>query len=279
MTAFANFDADAIDWQIRTVNHRFLDLSFHLPDALRNIEPGLRERAKQSLRRGKLDAVLRLRSANAEATLDLDRPKLLELLAIVEQVRRDAPATAPADPIGLLRWPGVVVQPAAAAQSLRESAQAGFEQALRALVQQRRREGAKLEAILLEQLDGARATAQALRALAANGAHDLRERLRRRVEALATEQHAERLEMEVALLAQKADATEELDRLAVHLQACLECINAPGPHGRRLDFLLQELLREANTLAAKAIGAESATRVVDLKVAIEQMREQAQNVE
>lgn len=279
MTAFATFESAELSWQLRSVNHRFLELGFHLPDALRGIEPALRHLARDVLRRGKVDATLRLAKAETAPSLNLDRDNLRHLLATVEQLRRDVPEIGHPDPLDLLRWPGVVKQRRASAASLAEAAQAGFEAALKRLVDARLEEGGKLQGILTAMLDQAQAIVGELASLTATLAPTLRGRLLERVTTLTTHVNPERLEQEVALLAQRADAKEELDRLNLHCQSCSDCLTATGPQGRRLDFLMQELQREANTLAAKAASDAAARRTVDLKVVVEQMREQVQNVE
>ena len=279
MSAFATFESAELSWQLRSVNHRFLELGFHLPDALRGIEPVLRHLARAVLRRGKVDATLRLAQAETLPSLNIDRDKLRHLLAAIEQLRRDAPEIGHPDPLDLLRWPGVTGNRTAAAAALAEAAQTGFEAALKRLVDSRLEEGGRLEGILEAMLDQTQAIVAELAALTATLAPTLRDRLLERVATLTNRANPERLEQEVAFLAQRADAKEELDRLALHCQSCRDCLTATGAQGRRLDFLMQELQREANTLAAKAASNDAARRAVDLKVVVEQMREQVQNIE
>ena len=280
MTAFATFDSDQFGWQLRSVNHRVLDVTVHLPAPLRSIEPAVRSRARAALGRGKVDATLRLRQ-QTETTpgLAIDHAHLMHLLAAVEQLRRDAPEVGPLDPLDLLRWPGVTLQQREAAAPLAEAALSGFDMALARLVDIRAEEGASLGAILADQLARAEAIAAELANAANAWAPTLRESLEARIAELTERLDPARLAQEVALLAARADITEELDRIAIHCQSCRDCLAATGPQGRRLDFLMQELQREASTLAAKAGSADAARRAVDLKVLIEQMREQAQNVE
>ena len=280
MTAFATFDSDQFGWQLRSVNHRVLDVTIHLPEPLRTIEPAVRSRARAALGRGKVDATLRLRQ-QAETTpgVAIDHAHLMRLLAAVEQLRRDAPEVGPLDPLDLLRWPGVVPQHRDATAPLAEAALSGFDMALARLVDIRAEEGASLGAILADQLTRAEAIAAELADSASAWAPTLRANLEARMAKLTERLDPARLAQEVALLAARADITEELDRIAIHCQSCRDCLAAQGPQGRRLDFLMQELQREASTLAAKAGSADAARRAVDLKVLIEQMREQAQNVE
>ena len=284
MTAFAKLESPSLTWEIRAVNNRYLELDFRLPPELRELEPALRTHLRDTVARGKVDVRLRLTKSAAQAMPEIDRENLLALFGVLQQVRDAAPATsgmAQPDPLEVLRWPGVVAPEAETAdQALRAEARTGFERTVERLVEHRRVEGGKLELVLGEKLDSLESMVGDIRTLAAAFAPMLRDRLLGRLRDLeAAHVDSGRLGQEVALLAQKADIAEELDRLDIHAQACRDCLRAGGPQGRRLDFLMQELSREANTLAAKAITAECARRSVDLKVVIDQMREQVQNVE
>ena len=281
MTAFAKFESTSLTWEIRSVNNRYLEVDFRLSAGLREIEPALRTRLRDALARGKVDVRLWLKKTATPAMPEINREHLLALLGVLEQVRNAAPGIGLPDPLEVLRWPGVVGPEAQAAdEALKTEARTGFEQAVQRLVEQRGIEGKKLDALLREKLVALESMVADIRALALSFAPMVRDRLRGRLRDLkATHVDPGRLEQEVALLAQKADIAEELDRLDIHAQACRDCLVAGGPQGRRLDFLMQELSREANTLTAKAITAECARRAVDLKVVIDQMREQVQNVE
>ena len=281
MTAFAKFESTSLTWEIRSVNNRYLEVDFRLSAGLREIEPALRTRLRDALARGKVDVRLWLEKTATPAMPEINREHLLALLGVLEQVRNAAPGIGLPDPLEVLRWPGVVGPEAQATdEALKTEARTGFEQAVQRLVEQRGIEGKKLDALLREKLVALESMVADIRALALAFAPMVRDRLRGRLRDLkATHVDPGRLEQEVALLAQKADIAEELDRLDIHAQACRDCLVAGGPQGRRLDFLMQELSREANTLTAKAITAECARRAVDLKVVIDQMREQVQNVE
>jgi uncharacterized protein (TIGR00255 family) len=283
MTAFARDErtspAGVIAWEIRSVNHRYLEVSFRLPDALRDLEGDLRERARARLKRGKVDCTARLATAAAPVQLEINRPALLNLLALLEQLRRDAPEAANPNPFDLLRWPGVLAEPQADAVLLKDTATAGFDAALATLESQRAREGDAIRVLISERLGEIGAIVAALHGQTQDLALQQRERLAARVKELAVELDRDRLEQEVALLAQRADVSEELDRLRIHVASVTADLTSAGPHGRRLDFLMQELNREANTLASKAVQTETARRAVDLKVMIEQIREQVQNIE
>ena len=276
MTAFGRAGDDRLEWQLKAVNHRYLEVGFRLPEPLRPLEPQLRERVRARLRRGKVDAVLRLAEP---AALQLDDEALAGLLRTVAAVRQRVGDTT-VDVLQLLQWPGVAREDPTHVATLAACAEAKFDAALDALVEQRQREGASLAVLLRDRLSSIEACVAQARCLAAGNAEIQLERLRARLAALQTAPPAEgRLEQELALLAQKADVAEELDRLDVHVAAAADSLGGSEPCGRRLDFLLQELGREANTLAAKAVVPAAASLAVDLKVAIEQMREQVQNVE
>ena len=281
MTAFAKFESASLTWEIRSVNNRYLEVDFRLPAGLREIEPALRERLREVLGRGKVDARLWLEKTAAQATPEIDRAHLLALLGVLEQVRDAAPGIGQPDPLEVLRWPGVIgPETEAVDDALKTEARTGFEHVLQRLIEHRGIEGRKLDALLREKLVALESMVADIRTLALSFAPMVRDRLQDRLRDLeATRVDSGRLEQEVALLAQKADIAEELDRLGIHAQACRDCLSSGGPQGRHLDFLMQELSREANTLTAKAITAECARRAVDMKVVIDQMREQVQNVE
>ena len=276
MTAFGCAGDDRMDWQIRAVNHRYLELGFRLPDVLKSIEPKLRAKAAARLRRGKVEATLRLAQP---AVPRLDAAALDRLLATVAAIReRSAGATV--DALELLRWPGVAREDPAETAALAAAAESRFEAALAALVGQREREGAGLAALLRGSLGRLEMLAREARRLAAGGAEGMLARLEDRVAALTSAAVAdERLEQELALLAQRGDVTEEIDRIEIHLAAIAASLDDSEPCGRRLNFLAQELGREASTLAAKSNLPAAASLAVDMRVAIEQLREQAQNVE
>ena len=284
MTAFARCQETAagceIGWELRAVNHRFLDVQFRLPDELRALEYPLREAAARQFQRGKVMCVLAINQVSSSEALELNRPLLLQLLATLERVRRDAPEAHTSNPMDLLRWPGMLQQAATSPDGpVAEAIKALFKTALDALVQARRSEGEALRDAIAKRLDEIDRIVAECRQLTTGVAEDLRVRLQARLAELEADVPADRLAQEVALLAQKADVAEELDRLAIHLHEARSRLNGPGPHGRRLDFLAQELMREANTLAAKSVQPNAARVAVDLKVAIDQIREQVQNLE
>ncbi|MEM9620531.1 MAG: YicC/YloC family endoribonuclease [Pseudomonadota bacterium] len=283
MTAFARATFDAhgcqLIWELKSVNHRYLETSFRVPDALRVIEHPLRELARKHLKRGKLDCTLKVEKVGGQGGISINREVLLQLLAAIEQVRRDAPEISSISPIDLLRWPGVLDDTPTEDQAIVRSAKDLFEQALTDLIESRRREGAALFNTIASRLDDIDALTGQLKPLAAELPRQQKQKLQQKLNELTVSVDSDRLEQEVALLAQKADVAEELDRLTIHVEEARSHINGHGPHGRRLDFLTQELNREANTLGAKSVVPETSQRAVDLKVLIEQIREQVQNIE
>ncbi len=283
MTAFARTQGDHarfhLVWELRSVNHRYLETQFRLPDAFRNLEQKLRDTARAHLKRGKLDATLRYDRAVREGAFEINRPLLLQLLASLEQIRRDAPDIGVVSPLDLMRWPGVLQDASAEDEAMLVRATELFEQALIELLQNRTREGNALRTVIADRLDAIDRHIAALRGLAQTASRDHLERLRNRVAELAVEVDHQRLEQEIALLAQKGDVAEELDRLAIHVEEFRGALKTNGPQGRRLDFLTQEMNRETNTLGSKSAQPKVSLRIVDLKVIIEQIREQVQNIE
>ncbi|MEQ8913324.1 MAG: YicC/YloC family endoribonuclease [Pseudomonadales bacterium] len=284
MTAFARaqqeVDGLVLTWELKSVNHRYLETQFRMPDALRGLEHGLRDLVRTHLKRGKVDCVLRADSGGEAGRPELNRPLLLQLLAILEQVRRDAPEIGAPNAVELLRWPGLLgSEPALDAEALTEPVEDLFEQALADLLAHRAREGAQLQEAIEGRLTDIDRLVDEVKRHTTSVTHQLMQRLRHRLEELRVTVEPDRLDQEVALLAQRADVAEELDRLSIHVEEVRTSLRGAGPHGRRLDFLTQELNREANTLGSKSVLAQTSQRAVDLKVVIEQIREQVQNLE
>ena len=283
MTAFARNARDIhnrhLVWEPKSVNHRYLETQFRLPDSMRSLEHNLREIARRHLKRGKLDCTLRIdRLANTDG-ITLNREILVQIMAAIEQVRRDAPEIGGVSPMELIRWPGVLDDTPADDEAVVDACGELFEEALTDLIDARSREGEKLRITIDERLSQISDIVQALKPLTANLAAQQKAKLEQRIAELEVTLDPGRLEQEVALLAQRVDVAEELDRLSIHVEEARGHLLGKGPHGRRLDFLTQELNREANTLGAKSVIPETSQRAVDLKVIIEQIREQVQNVE
>ncbi len=284
MTAFGRAGCALAEWEIKSVNHRFLDLTIRLPEALRSIETPLRQLTQKHVQRGKVDAALRIPGGQGPAQR-LNAAALRRVLDAVADIREhaaDAPLGA-IDPLDLMRQPGVFEEDGQDLARLKDAALATYADAMDDLVAQRRSEGAAIATLLRERLQQADALADEAGATAERHATVVKARLERRLAELAGDAAkplpAERLAQEVALLAQKADVAEELDRLRMHVAEARRSLDSDAPCGRRLEFITQELNREANTLAAKALLPETARHAVALKVVVEQLREQAQNVE
>ena len=284
MTGFAAVAAElpgvtlAVD--LRSVNHRFLDLTVKLPDELRAIEPALRERLGAALKRGKVECRVAMnRAAVGASALAVDTGRVAQLAQAAAAVAREVPGAAPLSVHEILRWPGVMadasVPPAALAQQVTDLVAT----ALRDLDAARSREGAKIAAMLDAACDGI--TAQVARVTpripAIHAAFN--ERLATRLREAGLDPNEDRLKQELAIFATKIDVAEELQRLTGHVTEVRRVLRAGGSAGKRLDFLAQELHREANTLGSKSVDVEVSQVSLELKVLIEQMREQVQNVE
>jgi uncharacterized protein (TIGR00255 family) len=284
MTGFARREQDGpmgqLVCELRSVNHRFLEAGFRLPEELRGLETELRQRLGAALKRGKVDCTMHLRPAAAGGrALQLDAAALARVLEAVRDVAQQLPAQRSVDVMEVLRWPGVVRDDPIDADSLFEAARQLFDTTVAELAAARAREGERL-AELIEQRCAALADIVAqLRAKAPELQARVRARLADKLADLATQVDPERFEQEVVLVLQRLDVAEELDRLAGHVDETRRVMRAGEPAGRRLDFLMQELNREANTLSSKSQELDTTRLAVDMKVLIEQMREQVQNVE
>ncbi|MDD0842387.1 YicC/YloC family endoribonuclease [Pseudomonas sp. Gutcm_11s] len=283
MTAFARVEgAEAngtLSWELRSVNHRYLEPHLRLPEAFRDLEGAVREALRQGLSRGKVECTLRFAEENAGKSLQVDENRARQLVAAAEQVAALIQQPAPLNPLEVLAWPGVLVADAADPQALNAAALKLFEQALGELKNGRAREGAELAKLLNERLDNILEEVAALRVLIPEMLANQRQKIETRFAEMKAELDPQRLEQELVLLAQKSDVAEELDRLSTHVTEVRRVLKAGGAAGRRLDFLMQELNREANTLGSKAFDPRSTQSAVTLKVLIEQMREQVQNIE
>jgi len=284
MTGFASgetsTDAGTLLWELRSVNHRYLESSFRLPDGFRVLEAQLREQVAAQLQRGKLDATLQFRPAEQAASqLRVNSALATSIIAAAEKLNTEVEHPAPVAALDVLRWPGVVLEDKLDVRSLFEPAGALLEECLAALVANRAREGARMQAVLEDRLTRISALATEVRAAGPELLDNMRSKLRERATALAVRLEPERLEQELVLLAQKMDVAEELDRLDAHVAETRAAFDMPGAVGRRLDFLMQEFNREANTLGSKSTDPVTSKAAVELKVLIEQLREQVQNVE
>jgi len=284
MTGFAAVAADlpgvSLSVELRSVNHRYLDLQVRLPDELRGLESSLRERIGAELRRGKVECRISLnRTAPGAATLAVDAARVEQLAKAAADVERHAPGAAPLSVAEILRWPGVLAEPTVPPEELATQVRELVGKALADLADSRAREGAKLAQALEErcaaiEVQVARVTP---RIPALHSAYV--EKLGARLREAGLDPDQDRLKQELALFATKIDVAEEVQRLATHVVEVRRVLAAGGSAGKRLDFLMQELHREANTLGSKSVDAELSHASLELKVLIEQMREQVQNLE
>ncbi|MFQ7900204.1 YicC/YloC family endoribonuclease [Stutzerimonas degradans] len=283
MTAFARSELagphGTLSWEIRSVNHRYLEPHLRLPETFRDLEGAVREALRKGLSRGKVECTLRFAEDAGRGELQLDRERASQLIAAAESVAALIRQPAPIDPLQVLGWPGVLVGDAIDPQALNQSALQLFHDALAQLREGRQREGEELARLLDDRLDGMLVEVATLREQVPQMLAAQRQKVLDRCAEMQVELDPQRLEQEMVLLAQKSDVAEELDRLATHVGEVRRVLKAGGAAGRRLDFLMQELNREANTLGSKAFDPRSTQAAVNLKVLIEQMREQVQNIE
>jgi uncharacterized protein (TIGR00255 family) len=269
-----------IQWEIRSVNHRYLDVQLRLPEGFRIFEPEFRQLIGASLRRGKVDASLSFSKTpgqNLETRLnEATSRKIIEHLETLSQNMKNP---APVSPEAVLRWPGVLEEEAIDPQEVFPAAKESLESAITVLAESRAREGAKIQAMLEQRCVDIESAIVLIRNRLPDVLAEIRARLEQRVESLEAKIDNDRLEQEILILAQKLDVSEELDRLSAHVGEIRTTFASAEPVGRRLDFLMQELNREANTLGSKSADTMTTQQTVDLKVLIEQMREQVQNVE
>ncbi len=284
MTSFARREAQGewggVQLELRSVNHRYLELNLRLPEELRLLEPKIRERLNQRLGRGKVDCSVRFQAATAQsAELAINEELVKQLAHASREVDAILYNAAPVNSLEVLQWPGVLQAPALDEERLRSETLALLDQAIDEMTEDRGREGEKLKAIILQRCDAAEVVVQGVRERLPEVLSAVRARLSERLAELRAEVNEERLEQELVITAQKLDVDEEMDRLQTHLDEVRNVLQSDKPVGRRLDFLMQELNREANTLGSKSADTETTRASVELKVLIEQMREQVQNIE
>jgi uncharacterized protein (TIGR00255 family) len=284
MTGFATAESSAasfrIVWELRSVNHRFLELAVRVPEELRSIEGECRDLVAAALKRGKVDCTLKIIAADgAPARTTLASDAVEALRGLQEQALTEFPGAQPLSVSEVLRWPGVLQEPQHELATLGQPAKRCLESAIDALQRARHREGMRIGALLEQRVLAIDGLLAGVKPLLDDTQRRHLDKLRDRLARLAIDVQPERLDQEIALLAQRLDVTEEVDRLGGHISEIRAILLRDEPIGRRLDFLIQELNREANTLASK-VQDEALTRAaVDLKVLIEQMREQVQNLE
>jgi len=284
MTAFARRERSTpwgnLAWELRSVNHRYLEIALRLPEELRGLEPKLRERIAENVTRGRVDVTLHWKpAAGDDDTLELDAKQITRLMQAVKSLDRFGLAIAQPNAFELLRWPGVIRAPDLDVEGLNREALTLLGDALEELRATRVREGARLKQFMLERLQALEGHVHAVHAVLPEVVRAFRERLAARLAELVANLDPARIEQEIALFANRSDVAEELERLSAHAQEARRVLEGGGQVGRRLDFLMQEFNREANTLGSKSADLRVTNAAVELKVLIEQMREQVQNIE
>jgi uncharacterized protein (TIGR00255 family) len=283
MTAFArntiDFPWGSVTCELRSVNHRFLETSFRLPETLREIEMPLREIARKKLTRGKVDCSVQMAFNNSDAAINADLNLAKRYIDIAEQIADQIDQPAPISPLDIMRWPGILKDQHIEPESLHKAAIETFSATVDQLLQGRHREGDKLADIIEQRLVGIESQVKIVRANLPDILAHQRTRLEEKMVDMKTQLDEGRLEQEMVIIANRSDVDEELDRLEVHIAEIRRVLQSSDSIGRRLDFLMQELNREANTLGSKSIAGATTQASVELKVLIEQMREQIQNLE
>jgi uncharacterized protein (TIGR00255 family) len=283
MTAYARITEDnswgSITCELRSVNHRFLDVGFRMPDILRESETNLREMARKKLTRGKVDCSLQIafNHSNAGSTLDLDVAQAhIEIAQVIANKLSDA---APISAVDIMKLPGVIKDASIDPKEVNTACQLAFDIALDQMLEGREREGIKLAAMVEQRLVGIESQIVIVRENLPEILNQQKVRLSEKLGELKEQMDEQRLEQEMVIIANRADVDEELDRLEAHISEIRLALKSTESIGRRLDFLMQELNREANTLGSKSISNITTQVSVELKVLIEQMREQIQNIE
>jgi len=284
MTGFARREQSGpwgtLTWELRAVNHRYLEVGCRLPEELRSAEGEFRQAIGTALRRGKVDCTLNYRASSAaQGAIEIDQALVTQLVTRANEIAAMAGKAVAINPLDVLRWPGVVQDQGSDLTPLLTAAQSSLAEALKLLAESRAREGDRIRELLLQRCAALLVLVDAVIVRLPEVRTRIRTRLLEKLAQLDAEPNQERLEQELVVLAQKMDVDEELDRLKSHVTEIRKALDGSEPAGRRLDFLMQELNREANTLSSKSQDAETTRAAVDMKVLIEQMREQVQNVE
>ncbi len=285
MTAFGrteeNISSGHVIWEMRSVNHRYLEINLRLPEDFRQLEGKVRQIIGEKLKRGKVDCMLRFELNNADhSEFNINHELANKIVHACSEITKSSGSEFnPLNPIDVLRWPGVVESEAIDKDSIGEEILTLLDSTIDKAVESRQSEGAKLKTMIQERCDKASVIVKDIKQQSASMLQQLKEKLLSRVQELCEEADNDRLEQELAFLAQKYDVEEELDRLEAHISEVQKIMTKSGPVGRKLDFLMQEMNREANTLGSKATDISYTNASVELKVLIEQMREQIQNIE
>lgn len=267
-------------WEVRSVNHRYLDVIIKLPEELRGIENTVRKQLTESIKRGKVECNLRYHPAkNISTEVNINEANAEAVLKACQAISKRLHQPSEINVLEVLKWPGVLAEPETDIQSLIESAKILFNLAIKDLCESRQSEGQRLQEMIEKRSDAIKEIVSSERSRRPKIIKQVREKLLKKIEELCDSHDNDRLEQELVYIAQKMDVDEELDRLDSHFVEIEKILKRNEPVGRRLDFILQELNREANTLGSKSTDIETTRASVELKVLIEQMREQVQNIE
>ena len=281
MTAFARLEDSGewghAVWEIRTLNHRYLDISVRLPEELRALESKVRERISARFKRGKVECNLRYDADLIADSFYIDSMLIEKVIQASRSLPLENPA--PINPIDILRWPGVIDKNTPDLEHIHKLIMILLDKALQGVLDNRRLEGEKISRMIKERCELSLQQVQRIRDKIPAIIAAVSGRYMARIEELGMELDSSRVEQEIALLSQKLDVAEELDRLETHNHAVKRALAQDEPVGRRLDFLMQEMNREANTLGSKSVHIDTSNASIELKVLIEQMREQIQNIE
>jgi uncharacterized protein (TIGR00255 family) len=283
MTAFSRYaleaDTGRYTWEIRSVNHRYAEVYIRMPEDFRALESDLRAKLVKQLNRGKIDCNLRVESGSDGGDLVVNETVARSVVDALGQLGKLCGDGNAHDPMEILKWPGVLESRRSDTEQMAQEVCRAFDVALEHLIDTRQREGAKLKDMVAERCDGIAGQIAGLRARIPEIIALTHDRYTQRLQEYVQDLDKVRVEQECALLMQKLDVAEELDRLEAHLDEVRRVLAKGSPAGRRLDFLMQELNREANTIGSKSAHIDSSSASVELKVLIEQMREQIQNIE
>ena len=283
MTAFAANEIElnnlVLTCELRSVNHRYLDVTLKMPDRLRHAETDIRSTIATKISRGKIECSVNLKKRGGRQHFDVDPEAVAALIAATEQIEQQMPAALSFSALDILAFPGVQQEPELDKAELSQALGGLVMATVSQLTESREREGKQLKALIEERCVKLKSHVAAAKDRLPTVLANLRKKLTDRIAELAVQPDFDRLEQELVYLAQKLDIDEELDRLATHIDEVLRVMGQPEPVGRRLDFLMQELNREANTLGSKSSDKELTQIAIELKVLIEQIREQVQNIE
>lgn len=267
-------------WELRSVNHRYLELIIRLPDSIRELETAIREHIRNNIDRGKVECFLKFQPRTGSgAKVSINKELVQDLAQAVTQIEAFFPKLAPANVMDILAWPEVMQIAEHDIDALQTALLKLFDQALQDLMANRQREGQAINIVIEERLQRILQEIDKVRQRLPQVLQNQRKKLITRFNEVKLELNSDRIEQEMVLLAQRIDVAEEIERITIHIKEAARVLKKGGAIGRRLDFLMQELAREANTLSAKSVDVETSAVAMEMKVLVEQMREQVQNLE